>query len=126
MAWEISHGPEAWGNAYMNLQNKPAEWLAEACATVAADRQQELDNAFWDACWRRDVDDENINNVPDWQWSYNRALDRLHDCPHHVLVDHAMQCIEINNTCDNGGFNFYIDNGGFYTVSVDYERGIAL
>jgi len=121
MSWEISHSAEAWSNAYANLEDKTQKWLAEACATVAADRQESLDKTFWDACWDLGIDDSNIDNVPNWRWSYDRALSQLADVPHDVLVDEAFRYIEANNTCDNGGFNFYVDTGGFYTVSCDRD-----
>jgi len=125
MTWEISHTADAWSNVYKNLQDKKQEWLAKACATCVADRQDELNKAFWDACWDLEIDDDNIDAVPDWQWSYERALAGYSEWDQEVLADEAFQWIERNNTCDNGGFNFYIDDGGFYAVPVERDADLS-
>lgn len=41
---------------------------------------------------------------------------RLAVLPHVVLADRAYELIEQNNTCDNGGFGYWIDREGFHKV----------
>lgn len=48
------------------------------------------------------------------------AADKLREnldvLAHDNLVDAAIESIEKNDTCDNGGFNFWIDREGIHTV----------
>lgn len=44
---------------------------------------------------------------------------RLQDLPHDVLAERAFELIEQNNTCDNGGFVYWIDREGFHKVWLD-------
>jgi hypothetical protein len=45
-------------------------------------------------------------------------FEQLMDKPHDVLVDIAFKLVEENNTCDNGGYNYWIDKQGCHTVSL--------
>ena len=122
MTWEISHAPEAWESFERGLMAQRPAWLIEAIATCKADRQEELDKAFWDACFHLDIDDDNIDAVPAWQWSYDRAVLGLLDTATDELVDECIRWTKRNRCCDNGGFVFYVDQGGFYSIDLsDYE-----
>lgn len=52
----------------------------------------------------------------------NRAADaerqRLADLPHDILADRAFELIEANNTCDNGGWAYWIDREGYHKVHL--------
>ena len=118
MAWEISHTADAWGTAYENLCDKPINWLAEALATDKANQQEKLNKLFWDACWTLDIDDSNIDAIPDWQTDYQNALDQFAAMNKQFLVDGCFAAIERNQTCSNGGWEFYVDEGGHFRVEV--------
>lgn len=124
MAWEISHSFEAWGAFYKGLCDQPIDWLREADATCQADRQEQLDKLFWDACWTLDIDDDTIDAIPDWQSNYKKALDQqiLRGDDKQSLIDRCYAWTERNRTCSNGGFEFYVDEGGYYSICLDdYE-----
>ena len=124
MTWEISHTVEAWECHRRGLEAQTEQWLREAIATCEADRQDTLDRQFRDACWELDINDDTIDAVPDWQWTYDRALKRLEsELDVRDLVDECMRWTEINNSCSNGGSEFYVDGGGYYSITLgDYEN----
>lgn len=41
---------------------------------------------------------------------------RLEDVPHDVLVDRAYELIEQNDSCDNGGWAYWVDREGYHKV----------
>ena len=41
---------------------------------------------------------------------------RLKTVPHDVLVDRAFELVEANDTCDNGGYGYWVDREGFHKV----------
>ncbi len=41
---------------------------------------------------------------------------RLKTVPHDVLVDRAFELVEQNDTCENGGYGYWIDREGFHKV----------
>lgn len=43
---------------------------------------------------------------------------RLGSLPHDLLVDRAFELIEQNDTCDNGGWAYWIDREGFHKVHL--------
>lgn len=47
--------------------------------------------------------------------SERRRLKRL---PHDVLVDRAFELVEQNNTCDNGGWAYWVDREGYHKVNL--------
>ena len=44
---------------------------------------------------------------------------RLANVPHDVLVDRAYELVEANDTCENGGFGYWVDREGFHKVWLD-------
>lgn len=98
MAWEISHSPEAWDNARANLETWDRDRLVEALT----------DDAFEAA----------ESNGSDGMEAADILRELIEDHPTDILVDLCMEAISLHNTCDNGGFNFWIDREGFHTVPV--------
>ncbi len=41
---------------------------------------------------------------------------RISGLPQEVLADRAFELIQQNNTCDNGGFAYWIDREGYHKV----------
>jgi hypothetical protein len=44
---------------------------------------------------------------------------RLKTVPHDVLVDRAFELVEATDTCENGGYGYWIDREGFHKVWLD-------
>jgi hypothetical protein len=89
MSWSISITQEGWQNIYDNLGLQSKRYLAEAI--------------------RED------HHAKTGKKRYPINLLKL---PHDVLVDKAYELIEENDTCDNGGWNAWIDKEGWYKVSI--------
>ena len=43
---------------------------------------------------------------------------RLKRLPHDVLVDRAFELVEQNDTCNNGGWAYWVDRKGFHKVHL--------
>jgi hypothetical protein len=99
MAWEISHGPEAWENVRRNLEN----WLPEGLIEALCDAEFE----------KAEANGEDAASAAD---ARRVALTGL---PLDILVDACLSEIGEHNTCSNGGFDFWIDPEGFHTVPCD-------
>ena len=101
MAWEISITAEGW----QEIRAKLDHW--DRAALIAAI----TDDTF-----------ERVEQVAG-QYHAQRAADaerkRLEDLPHDVLADRAYELIEANNTCDNGGFGYWVDREGYHKVWLE-------
>ncbi|MEZ6131182.1 MAG: hypothetical protein R3C59_21115 [Planctomycetaceae bacterium] len=101
MAWEISITAEGW----QQIRDKLDDW--DRAALIAAI----TDDTF-----------ERVEQVAGHQHA-QRAADaerkRLEDLPQEVLADRAFELIEQNNLCDNGGFGYWVDRGGYHKVWLD-------
>lgn len=123
MSWEISHSVEAWKAFLRGLEAQSKEWLAEACATCTADAAEKTDNEAESEAFDND---EEFESDFDWQYMYKRELADLMQFEHDTLVDLAYRWCEENHTCSNGGFDFYVDEGGYYSICLaDYENKTA-
>lgn len=47
-----------------------------------------------------------------------RSKWHLHNLAHETLSDYAYELIHDTNTCDNGGFKYWIDPKGFYKIAI--------
>ena len=101
MAWEISHTPIAWQIVRCNLLSWTDEQLIDA---ITDDTCERIADIAGDAHGLAAAQAERK---------------RLAGLPVEVLVDLALGRIEEHGTCDNGGFNFYVDREGFHTVPCD-------
>jgi len=102
MAWEISHSQEAWDNARYNL----TKWDKERLINALVDDTYEAAEA----------------NEEDAESAADARRIALSDLPEDMLVEACMNSIAAHMTCDNGGFNFWIDREGYHTVSVDKQE----
>jgi hypothetical protein len=100
MAWEISHTQEAWDNVRHNLLHWSKEDLAEALA----------DDLFEKLGMELEHEQASLD--------YQKLL---LSASQEELVQVALEKIEENNLCDNGGHSFWIDIEGYHKVSVDLE-----
>lgn len=101
MAWSISITAEGW----QDIRDKLDDWSREA-----------LIDAIADDMFERVYDKAGMEHA-------NRAADaerkRLSDLPQDILADRAFELIESNNTCDNGGWAYWIDREGYHKVRLD-------
>lgn len=98
MAWCISISTEGWTEIRDQLEMR--------------DRDQRI-AAIADDTFERVIERANEHHA-------TRAADaerkRLEQLPHDLLVDRAFDLIEQNNTCDAGGWAYWIDREGFHKV----------
>ena len=99
MSWEISITQEGW----QNIQNELNNWSREM-----------LVNAISDDYFEMKEHTENEPSAKEMEW-FNSNLKSL---PFDILVDRAFELIQENNTCDNGGFNYWVDREGYHTVKI--------
>ena len=105
MAWSISHSQEAWDNVRENL----AEWTPERLvAAICDDRFEEVQ--------------ERGASLENCEAAANALRAKIAGLTVDVLVNTAIERIEMHRTCSNGGFEFYVDRHGYYTVSCDREK----
>ena len=101
MAWEISMTAEGW----QQLRDRLDDW----------DRASLID-AITDDTFERvyaQAGDHHAKRAADAERK------RLEDLPHDVLADRAYELIEQNNTCDNGGFAYWVDREGYHKVVLE-------
>ncbi len=100
MAWEISISAEGWSEIREQLETWPIESLISAIC----------DDKF-EAVYQKAG-----------QHHATRAADaerkRIEGLPHDWLVDRAYDLVEQNNTCDNGGWAYWIDREGYHKVTL--------
>ncbi|ACU60695.1 hypothetical protein [Chitinophaga pinensis] len=89
MAWSISISIEGWEEIREACHEKSKRWLLNAI------------NAY-----------NRYHGVT----ALNRK--RLKDYSRETLADEAFACIEATNTCNNGGFVYWIDPQGYYTITI--------
>ncbi len=103
MAWSISITAEGWQEIREQLET----WDREALIAAITDDKFEM--VFEKA----------------GEHHAGRAAaaerERLEPVPHDLLVDRAFELIEQNDTCDNGGWAYWIDREGFHKVRLHDE-----
>jgi len=101
MAWEISISTEGWQQLRDNLD----DWdRASLIAAICDDTFEQVGKHAGEHHAQR---------------AANAERERLERLPHDVLVDRAYELIEQTNTCDNGGYGYWIDREGFHKVWLD-------
>ena len=98
MAWEISISAEGWTEIREELES----WTREALIEAITDDTFE---AVYTKAGQHHA-----------ERAANAEKKRLERLPHDLLVDRAFELIEQNNTCDNGGWAFWIDREGYHRV----------
>lgn len=98
MAWEISISPDGWQTIRDELERWDKDDLIEA---ICDDRfEMVYEKAGHDHAQR----------------AFDAEKQRLEQLSHEVLVDRAFDLIEQTNSCENGGFGYWIDREGFHVV----------
>ncbi|MCB9951403.1 MAG: hypothetical protein H6824_10520 [Planctomycetaceae bacterium] len=101
MAWEISITAEGW----QQIRDKLDDW--DRAALIAAITEDTFERV------------EQVAGHHHAQRAANAERKRLEDLPQEVLADRAYELIEKNNLCDNGGFGYWVDRGGYHKVWLD-------
>lgn len=103
MAWSISMSAEGWDDIYKSLSRWSKERLINA---IADDYYEDLE--------QQGKFPEEINaEVEDYKGKISKLTQD-------VLVDTAFTLIRQNDSCDNGGWAFWIDRNGYHRVSLSY------
>ena len=100
MAWEISITTEGW----QEIRQKLDEWSSEKLIDAICDDKFEM--VFEKA------------GLEHANCAANAERERLKNLPHDLLADRAFGLVEQNNTCNNGGFAYWIDREGYYKVHL--------
>jgi len=88
MAWSISISAEGWEDIREALHKQGKRWLFQAVNEAKEQRNEPTLQGLF----------------------YTLAQETLADC--------AYELIEQTNTCDNGGFKYWIDPKGYYKVTI--------
>ena len=101
MAWEISIKQEGWQELHKQCHLQDKETLAKGLA----DYNYETFHGTFNKT-------PNPHHKGYWNWK------KLVTLPHDILADAVYKCIETVNTCDNGGFKYWIDWEGYHTITL--------
>jgi hypothetical protein len=105
--WSICLSPEGWQDIRRELRAWGREDLANAISTDEYQRlRQDFSRTAPGVCGRM-------------AQALKKRLLRLSRAD---LVDHCMGLIEFNNSCDEGGENYWIDRCGVHKVHVPEEK----
>jgi hypothetical protein len=98
MAWEISISAEGWAE----IREKLDGW--ERVDLIAAIVDEKFETVYEKA------------GMEDAKRAATAERRRISGLPQDVLADRAFELIQQNNTCDNGGFAYWIDREGYHKV----------
>jgi len=101
MAWSISITPEGWNDIRKALE----AWSVNELAAALGDYNYEV----WHGSFGRPANPRHRG-----AWSAKK-LARL---PHDILVDACFEAVEDVNTCDSGGYYYWIDPEGYHKVEL--------
>ncbi len=102
MAWEISITNDGWSEIRIELDKWAKKRLIQAISDNEFERIEHEEHA-------------DINYIQERIKPFTANLKRLYK---DTLQDIAFGLIEENNTCDNGGFNYWIDREGYHKVTL--------
>lgn len=100
MAWEISISGDGWNEIRQQL----GMWQRDALITAICD--DTFERVFGKA------GEYHAKRAADAEKEWLELID------HESLVDRAFELIEQNNTCDNGGWAYWIDREGYHRVHL--------
>lgn len=101
MAWEISISAEGWAA----IRQKLDLWSREALIDAIVDDTFEM---VYERAGQHHADR-----------AATAERKRLEQLPHDILADRAFELIERNNTCDNGGWAYWIDREGYHKICLE-------
>jgi hypothetical protein len=89
MAWSISITPEGWQSLYEACHDQSKTWLFKA-----------------------------INEARKQMKEKRLPKKLMKQISQEAVANEAYQWIEKTNTCDNGGFYYWIDSKGYYKLKI--------
>jgi hypothetical protein len=98
MAWSISITAEGW----QEIRGKLERWGRRRLIAAIADDKFELV-----------LEKGGLKHA---ERAAKAERKRLKALPHDVLVDRAFELVEQTDTCDNGGYGYWVDREGFHKV----------
>ena len=101
MAWEISITADGW----QEIREKLDDW--DRASLIGAITDDTFERVYQHA------GEQHAQRAADAERK------RLEDLPHDVLADRAYELIEQTNTCDSGGFGYWVDREGYHKVWLD-------
>ena len=101
MAWEISISAEGWAA----IRQKLDLWSREALIDAIVDDTFEM---VYERAGQHHADR-----------AATAERHRLEQLPHDILADRAFELVEEHNTCDNGGWAYWIDREGYHKICLD-------
>jgi hypothetical protein len=104
MAWAISIAVDAW----QQIRDELATWSKKRLIDAIADDKFE---AVFEKAGHHHAESAAT--------AERRRLKRL---PHDVLVDRAYELVEQTDTCDDGGWTYWVDREGFHKVHLPDEE----
>lgn len=102
MSWEISISPEGWEEIKEELEKQHSLFLAKALAETE--------------CQRKFGATITPDEILPFEKLYHQLVNFYINQPKDILVDKVFEEVEKTNTCDNGGFNYWIDPAGIYKI----------
>ncbi|RFM34412.1 hypothetical protein [Chitinophaga silvisoli] len=93
MAWSISITPEGWNEIYEACHGCEKHFLLEAINETAIQK-----------------------GIP------GISEDAAKEISHEALANIVFEIIQETDTCDNGGFKYWIDPKGFYKIDLQLRR----
>ena len=106
MAWAISITVEGW----QQIRDELAKWS-----------KKRLINAIVDDKFEAVLERAGHHHAEQAVAAERRRLRRV---PHDVLVDRAFELVEETDTCDNGGWAYWVDRKGHHKVRLPEDDGI--
>lgn len=104
MAWEISITPEGWEEIRTALESWDKTALIDAIMEDNQSKRQDFKRHY-----------RNNPNIKRPARLKRADLDRLYP---DTLAEIAFDLVRENNTCDNGGFNYWVDIDGYHKVEL--------
>lgn len=98
MAWEISITADGW----QKIRDELEHWEPDDLIKAICDDRFEM---VYDKAGHEHA-----------QRAFDAEKQRLEQLSHDILVDRAFDLIEQTNTCDNGGWAYWIDREGYHKV----------
>lgn len=105
MTWSISISPEGWEDIRKKVEEQTDSFLRRALADAKCQRRF---GATFASTLNLDYDDHFI-----------KLMESYRELPHDVLVNAVMEEVVKTNTCDSGGFNYWIDRLGCYIIKLE-------
>lgn len=102
MAWEISITAKGWSEIYEKCHATDKETLCKALG----DYHYEVFHGYFGH-------PSDIHHKGYWNWKKWMRLTQ------DVLADEVFRCIEEVNTCDAGGYRYWIDPEGYHGITLE-------